>query len=144
MLRRLLVTLMLTLLLSAPATAQTSWQLELCLGETDGSNDEVIESCTEVLNNRRTAKKDRVVAYYRRGAQYYEKSYYDLAILDYSKIIELDPAAADAYRNRSAAYRDKGDLDRASADYTKAIAAYAKAIAQAEKSLNKPTKRRQK
>ena len=45
----------------------------------------------------------------------------DLAIQDYTKVIQLEPNFTNAYYNRGVAYSNKGELDLAIQDYTKAI-----------------------
>jgi len=50
-----------------------------------------------------------------------EKNDLDLAITDFDRAIELDPADALAYINRGFAYAEIGDLDRAIADYTEVL-----------------------
>ncbi len=61
------------------------------------------------------------VAYYRRGAEYYDGKLYDKAIADFSMVIKLDPRNSDAYDSR-------GDALRAIRQYNKAIADYKKAL----------------
>ena len=47
---------------------------------------------------------------------------HEKAIRDYSKVIEIDPNFAEAYRNRAASYRTQGRFDNAIEDYTSALA----------------------
>ena len=56
-----------------------------------------------------------------RGDVYRTKGVLDLAILDFSKAIDLDPNSATAYAWRGDVYRRKGDLDLALIDLNKAI-----------------------
>jgi len=46
---------------------------------------------------------------------------YDLAIVDFSQAIRLDPNNITTYRERGSAYADKGDYDNAIADYNQVI-----------------------
>ncbi|MBF0345960.1 MAG: tetratricopeptide repeat protein [Nitrospirae bacterium] len=55
-----------------------------------------------------------------RGVVWVRKLYYDRAIDEYTKAIEINPRFTDAYYNRGAAWAGKGDRDRAIADFTKA------------------------
>ncbi len=55
------------------------------------------------------------------GLIYDDKENYDIAIRDYTKIIEIDPNDAIAFNNRGAVYDGKGDYDTAIRDYNKAI-----------------------
>jgi tetratricopeptide (TPR) repeat protein len=52
---------------------------------------------------------------------YKKKGYYDKAIEDYNKIIELKPDFADAYVSRGNTYYNKSKYDLAIADYQKAV-----------------------
>lgn len=52
-----------------------------------------------------------------RGNANLEKDYYDQAISDYSKAIQILPDYADAYYSRARAYHGKGDYPRAVTDY---------------------------
>lgn len=47
---------------------------------------------------------------------------FDLAIIDYTKALDINPNLAKAYDNRGVAYADEGSLPRAIADFTMAIA----------------------
>ena len=60
-------------------------------------------------------------AYLERGKTYLQKDDNDRAIADFTKVIELDPKAANAYNHRGIAYGNKGELDRAIADFDRAI-----------------------
>jgi Flp pilus assembly protein TadD len=56
-----------------------------------------------------------------RGNVYNNKGYYNKAIRDCTKAIELKPDFAEAYNNRGKACYEIGDLDQAIRDYNKAI-----------------------
>lgn len=56
-----------------------------------------------------------------RGGIYNRKGNYDLAIADYSQIIEVNPGALIAYINRGRIYDRKGDYDLAIADFSQVI-----------------------
>src|SRR3972149_1948442 len=60
-------------------------------------------------------------AYLNHGAEDYQKSQYEHAILDFSKAIEINPRYAKAYLNRGTVYYQKGQCDEATSDYNKAI-----------------------
>jgi tetratricopeptide (TPR) repeat protein len=64
------------------------------------------------------------VAYTHRGLAYSEVRENNLAILDFSQAITLDPNYAPAYNDRGVAYKDNGEFDRAIEDYTHAIGLY--------------------
>jgi tetratricopeptide (TPR) repeat protein len=59
--------------------------------------------------------------YLNRGIAYGKKGEYELAIKDYTKVIELKRDYAEAYYNRGVAYVNKGEYELAIKDYTKAI-----------------------
>lgn len=56
-----------------------------------------------------------------RGTIYFDKSDYDMAIVDIKRAIELNPDFAVAYNIRGNSYAGKGNHDQAIEDYTKAI-----------------------
>jgi tetratricopeptide (TPR) repeat protein len=62
------------------------------------------------------ADRQATIEHYKRGVEYQEGDQLDLAIVEYTQAIALDPQYAKAYGNRGVAYYDKGDLDRAIAD----------------------------
>ena len=62
-----------------------------------------------------------VEAQYDSGVAHYNKGQYDEAISDFSKVLEISPRFAEAYRSRGSAYDDKGQYDEAILDYNKAL-----------------------
>ena len=52
---------------------------------------------------------------------YYKKGDYDRAIVDFDKVIELNPDDAEAYYNRGNAYYEKQEFAQSIRDYSKAI-----------------------
>lgn len=71
---------------------------------------------SDVLNNNQTA-----FAYVNRGILYCSQGKLDLAILDYSNAMQIDPHNAQIYGYRAEAYYYKGNFTQAISDYTKAI-----------------------
>ena len=59
--------------------------------------------------------------YFARGNISYDSGLYDLAIINYDKVIQLRPDAANAYINRGLAKGDLGQYSAAISDYNKAI-----------------------
>ena len=56
-----------------------------------------------------------------RGVAYDRKGYYDKAIADYTKAIQINPRATIAYYHRGLDWVQKGNYDNAIADFTKTI-----------------------
>ena len=54
---------------------------------------------------------DKSTSFYQRENSHDNKDDYDAEIADYTRVIELDSNAADAYYNRGFAYLYKGDYD---------------------------------
>ena len=52
---------------------------------------------------------------------YNDKDKFDLAVADFTRVIEIKPTDAHAYDARGMAYGNKGEYDLAVADYSKAI-----------------------
>ena len=59
--------------------------------------------------------------YYKYADLYSQAGGYDLAIVNYTKVIELQPDYAPAYHGRGRAYYKQKNYDKAIADYNKAI-----------------------
>ena len=66
------------------------------------------------------AEPDNRRAHFLRGNAYLDNGYYQAAIDDYSRAIDLQPDAV-AYNNRGIAYRNLKDPQRAIADYRQAL-----------------------
>ena len=78
-------------------------------------------SAEEYLDSFIPDAPDYVGNYIKRGNAYLDKKLPDMAIRDYTKIIELRPGNQYFYTLRGAAYRLKGDYPNAILDYTSAI-----------------------
>lgn len=65
-------------------------------------------------------QKEAAIHFFK-GAAYYNNGMVHLAIANFNKAIEINPAFAEAYSNRGRAYERGGQHDRAMADYNKAI-----------------------
>jgi len=68
------------------------------------------------------AHADTAVQWVSAGNDAYKLGSLDLAIMDYTKAIDIDPNYAKAYDNRGVAYAREGSLKRAIDDFTMAIA----------------------
>ena len=66
-------------------------------------------------------KQDSAEMHNAQGVTHAKSGQYDLAIVDFNKALELDPAYAEAYSNRGLTYDSKGEYERAIKDYNIAI-----------------------
>jgi tetratricopeptide (TPR) repeat protein len=60
-------------------------------------------------------------AYYGRGEIYRQRGAFELAISDYSRVLQYAPRYAGAFRDRGLAYAGLGDFNRAITDFDRAI-----------------------
>lgn len=68
-----------------------------------------------------TASAQNVRQYYRAGLSFTESGNYSDAIIQFSKVIEIDPAYFDAYIQRAGLYEKTGELRKAADDLDRAI-----------------------
>jgi tetratricopeptide (TPR) repeat protein len=93
-----------------------------CLTPAGATDDErVIALCTDLIDNEKTAKADRVKALIARGDAYARKDMDDRAISDYDSALGIDPTLADTFNARGELWRKKGDRPKALADFGAAI-----------------------
>lgn len=83
--------------------------------------DKVIAVCSELVDNEKTLKADRIKALVARAAAYDRKDMIDRAVGDYDTVLRLDPALPDIFNARGELWRKKGDRPRALADFAAAI-----------------------
>jgi tetratricopeptide (TPR) repeat protein len=69
-----------------------------------------------------SAHADTALQYVSAGNDAFKQGRLDLAIIDYTSAIDIDPNYAKAYDNRGVAYAKEGSLTRAIDDFTMAIA----------------------
>jgi tetratricopeptide (TPR) repeat protein len=62
-----------------------------------------------------------LVAYYNRGVAYFDLGQYDVAIMDFTKAMELGLRGKGSYHIRGLAYAKQGQYDLAIADFNKAL-----------------------
>ena len=106
---RLLVVVALVLTATVPAAADRHQD---CSGSRD--LDRTIRGCTRIIKRgKHESRKNRALAYAKRGYAYHKKGQTGRAIADYTKAIQLSPRYVKAYYNRGNAYRDKRQRDRA-------------------------------
>ncbi|KJU87026.1 TPR repeat-containing serine/threonine protein kinase [Candidatus Magnetobacterium bavaricum] len=75
----------------------------------------------ERFRSKESSVTNTADAYYNSGVSYYNKKQYSIAIIDYTKAIELNPRYIAAYLNRGTTYYKIKDYDHAVADFSKVI-----------------------
>ncbi len=86
-----------------------------------------IAACTRLISSGRLDAGDQAEIYALRGTAYRDNGQYDLAIADFTQVIQLSEkfassdVVASAYVVRGSAYSLKGDLEKALADYRAAL-----------------------
>ncbi len=105
------------LLCSTAAFAQTAEQRRACAGEDGATAEQRIAACTAVIKSGRDKGEKLAEAYDNRGVAHRSHGDYNLAIQDYNQAIKLSSKFAEAYNNRGVAYDHKGDFDRAIQDF---------------------------
>jgi len=110
-------------LLAAPALAQVADDGQACLRGV-GSSDQLIASCSALLQSSSARPQDLVSALHNRGTGYLDKGDDDRAIADFSEEIRLDAKSFPAFSGRGQAYLHKRDFDKAIADLSEAIRLY--------------------
>jgi len=88
-------------------------------------------ACCIVICLFLTICKDASVEHYNLGHRYYTRAQYgagdpndqtiNLAIIEFTKAIEINPRYVEAYHERGLAYDAKGEYDLAISDYNKVI-----------------------
>jgi len=68
-----------------------------------------------------SAQAADVLAHFNQGVYFYRQREMAKALQSYQKVIELDPAQAEAYNNMGILYQDLGDFNRAQEAYQKAL-----------------------
>ena len=88
----------------------------------EAAPDQIIASCTPVIDNEKTPASERLRAVLARASAYVHKEQDDRAIADYDVALKLDPTLADIFNARGVSlWRKKGDRPRALADFGAAI-----------------------
>jgi len=109
------------LALATPARTQTAQQRAWCDIKGGAKPDEVISSCTAVIQSGQETGRNLAAALTIRGRAYRAKGDYDHAIADYTEAIRIEPNYVLAVYSRGIAYFNKKDYDRAVADYTMSL-----------------------
>jgi tetratricopeptide (TPR) repeat protein len=93
----------------------------LAAAASEADPEQIITSCSAVIDNEKTATADRLKALLARATAYIHKGRDDRAIGDYDVVLQLDPTLADIFNARGELWRKKGDRPRALADFGAAI-----------------------
>lgn len=80
-----------------------------------------IAVCDTILRRDDLSKKDRVRAQHFFARGFEDSQDHDRALVEFTQVIELDPAFAEAYIGRGTAYVAKGELDRGIREYTRSL-----------------------
>jgi tetratricopeptide (TPR) repeat protein len=109
------------LALATPARTQTAQQRAWCDIKGGAMPDEVIGSCTAIIQSGQETGRNLAAAFTIRGRAYRAKGDYGRAIADYTDAIRIEPNYVLAFYSRGVAYFNKGDYGRAIADYTESL-----------------------
>lgn len=81
-----------------------------------------LRGCTLIIElGDKETRKLRAKAHYNRASHYYVKGDWEIAIIDYTKSIAMNPNNPFSYGRRGEAYLNRGRFERAIADFSKAI-----------------------
>jgi tetratricopeptide (TPR) repeat protein len=109
------------LVLASAARTQTAQQRAWCDIKGGAQPNEVISSCTAVIQSGLEPGRNLAAAFTIRGRAYRAKGDYDHAIADYTEAIRVESDYGLAFYSRGIAYFNKKDYDRAIADYTESL-----------------------
>jgi len=85
-----------------------------------GNFEEAVSNYTKIIDTNPDLMT-KITVLNNRGIAYQSMGKSDLALKDYSVVLEHDPDLPQTYNNRGVVYESLGDIDKALADYTKAI-----------------------
>ncbi len=121
--RAFIVLLIYLLMSNAPVSADTPSAWQLCAGGTQLIiTDQMISSCTAVIDGGRETGKRLVTAHLHRAVAYFERRQFDEAIADLSRAIAVRPADRFIFKIRAVVFERMGRFDRAIADLDHAVA----------------------
>jgi tetratricopeptide (TPR) repeat protein len=103
----------------SPARAEGATDVTAC--RTEREPERGIEACSRVIADASLPASARAAALQTRGHIYGRTRRRDLALLDFTQAIEIEPQNPLGYRTRGYAYSTREDFDRALADYGEAI-----------------------
>jgi tetratricopeptide (TPR) repeat protein len=104
----------------APAAAQDSFR-KACFYEPRPKDDQVIQGCSVIIQQRLDSFETMATAFYNRGHAYYAKGQLDLALADFDQAVDMKPASALTLANRGYIYLRHSQFDRAMEDFNMAI-----------------------
>lgn len=85
-----------------------------------GNYDEAVTNYSKIIDTN-PDPMTKITVLNNRGIAYQSMGKSDLALKDYSVVLELDPDLPQTYNNRGVVYESLGDFGKALEDYTKAI-----------------------
>ena len=120
--RVMLIAGLTTLMMAAPALADTFSDLDQCKFVGQFSNaDQSIAACDRIIGDAKMTGSNRAAALSSRCGWRWAKQDSDRALADCNEAIGIDSGRADAYINRGNVYLSKGDADHALNDFNEAI-----------------------
>jgi EAL domain-containing protein (putative c-di-GMP-specific phosphodiesterase class I)/GGDEF domain-containing protein len=78
-----------------------------------------LEASSEIMEDRALQKKLLLSIYFKRGREYFQNADYDKAILEFSKVLEIDPFNSESYYYRGFSYCEEGVYTVAMKDLVK-------------------------
>jgi tetratricopeptide (TPR) repeat protein len=72
-------------------------------------------------NNIQDQEQAKLKIYYANGVEFFKTRQYDLAIVEFSKALKINPRIANAYAFRGLCYIARGEYDQAISDASKAV-----------------------
>jgi lipoprotein NlpI len=106
-------------LLGAVACTRESADTKACAQE--ANTDAALDACSRAIGAGRLSPPKLATTLYNRGTAYQRRGDFDLAIQDFTRVIELRPETSKAFYNRGMVYLSQGEFDRAIQDFDEAI-----------------------
>ena len=113
---------------AAPTRAEFSAQQEEQLSDwwrtcesTQADLDDVIKTCTSIIDSGLDTRQNRAVAYSNRGDALREKGEFERALADHTEALKLDPFSSALHDNFGRLLADMGEFDRAIVAHSEAI-----------------------
>jgi tetratricopeptide (TPR) repeat protein len=111
----------LALMLASNAAAGPNDEFIACIFPESARPEQVIQTCSKLLNAKGGNDEARAMALLSRGNMYRRTRQFDLALADYDAALRFDANSPAFYTSRGNAWRGKRDYGRALADHDAAI-----------------------